>query len=110
MQNPGSDVLALSVFVMQVRPNAPKDDVSSRGVGRSTVFSEGAGAMSIAANVYDSTSGKELARIADSKMSTQMWGINNRVTNLSDVTSMFVEWANQFNTALKNLHDYEIEK
>ena len=110
VQEPGPDVLTVSVYVTRIKPNAPKDDVSSRGVGRSTVFSRGAGSIAIAAKVFDSTSGKEVARMADSKESSDMWGVNNRVTNLGDVSSMFAVWAKQFNTALKNLHDYEIEK
>jgi hypothetical protein len=110
VENPGPDVLTLSVYVKQIKPNAPKDDVSSRGVGQSTIYSRGAGSMTIAATVYDSTSGKELARIADTRESSDMWGVNNRVTNTGDISRAFAEWAKKFNTALKNLHDYEIEK
>ena len=110
VQSPGSDVITLSVYVKKIRPNATKDDVSSRGVGRNTVFTRGAGSMTIAAVVFDSTSGKELARIADTRESSDMWGVNNRVTNTGDISRAFAEWAKKFNTALKNLHDYEIEK
>ena len=110
VQNPGPDVLTLSVYVKQIKPNAPKDDISSRGVVQSTIYTKGAGSMTIAANVFDSTSGKELARISDSKESSDMWGVNNRVTNLGDISIAFADWARKFNTALKNLHDYEIEK
>ena len=111
VQNPGPDVLILSAAVLQITPNAPKDDNSREfASARSTVYSEGAGSMSIAAGLFDSESGKALAQLADSKTSSSMWGVNNRVTNLSDVSFMFSQWASQLNTALKKLQANKIIK
>ena len=111
VKSPGADVLTLSVFVLQIRPNAPKDDFKSRGSGRGvTVYSEGAGSITIAASVNDSMSGKTVAQVADSKASTSMWGINNRVSNTQDVSIIFGQWAQQLNNALKSLQTYKIER
>lgn len=108
---PGPDVLMLSVFVKEIRPNAPKDDFKSRGRGRGvTVFSEGAGSIIIAAGVHDSISGKPVAEMVDAKNTSNMWGINNRVSNIQDVSQIFGQWAKQFNSALKNLQTHKIEK
>jgi hypothetical protein len=109
VKNPGPDVLVFSAVVLQIRPNAPKDE-DTRGTGsfRNTIYSEGGGSMSIAAGLYDSESGKALAELADSKTSSSMWGVNNRVTNLADVSSMFSQWASQLNTALKKLQANKI--
>lgn len=110
VKSPGPDVLMLTVFVLQVSPNAPKDDSKSRGIGRVTIYTEGAGSITISAGLHDSTTLKPVAEVADSKNSSYMYGQNNRVTNIADVSTMFGQWARQLNSALVNLQTHEVER
>ena len=69
----------------------------------STIYTDGAGAISIGAQLADSVSGKQIAILADVKDSSNMWGGNNRVSNMADVSHMFSSWGMQFASALKGL-------
>lgn len=104
VENPGPDVLMLSVFIMKISPNAPKDDFKSRGIGSGVeIYTDGAGSITIAAGLHDSISVKPVAEIADAKNSSYMMGNNNRVSNIQDVSLMFGQWGQQLNKALINL-------
>lgn len=104
VENAGANVLTLAVEVLQIQPNAPKDDFNSRRP-RVKYYSEGAGAMTIGAVVADSVSDKQIAIIADVKDSSHIWGENNRISNIADISQMFSSWGRQFNSALKALQE-----
>ena len=102
VENAGDDVLILSVMILKIKPNAPKDDMMSRS-SSSTIYTDGAGSISIGAQLADSISGRQIAILADVKDSSNMWGENNRVSNMGDVSNMFSSWGMQFASALKGL-------
>jgi len=106
VDRPGQDVLILSVAVLKIEPNAPKDDFRSREPGY-VVYTEGAGSMTVSAVLSDSVSGKPVAMMEDTKGRNDMWGINNRVTNLADVSIMFSSWARMLNSSLERLRNIQ---
>lgn len=103
---PGPDVLRISAVLTGIRPNAAKDDNRSRGIGRSRVYSAGAGSMSIAFGFSDSESGEILAIVKDARSGSPAWGVNNSVSNMSDVRFMFGRWARMIRARLDIVHGY----
>lgn len=103
---PGPDVLRITATVIQIAPNAPADDNRSRATGRVRVYTEGAGAMTITFGFIDSETNAILAVVKDSRRGSPMWGINNSVTNLSDVRLMFARWARMLRARLDIAHGY----
>jgi hypothetical protein len=105
VDGPGPDVLTLSVAVLKIEPNAPKDDFKSRSPGYVVMYAKGAGSMTLSAVLSDSVSGKPVAMTEDTKGRDDMWGVNNRVTNLADVNIMFSSWARMLNSSLERLRN-----
>jgi hypothetical protein len=68
------------------------------------VYSEGAGTTQIKVVFTDSGSGEVLALVEDRKKSTELWGVNNRVTNLADVRRHFNSWAREIRNWLDRIH------
>jgi hypothetical protein len=99
-------VLRIAATVTRIAPNAPPDDNRSRGTGRVRVYTEGAGAMSIAFGFIDSETNEILAVVKDSRRGSPTWGLNNAVTNLSDVRLMFGRWARMLRARLDIAHGY----
>jgi hypothetical protein len=98
---PGDDVLLVTAGILQLAPAGPKDDISSRAYsGRSVVFTEGAGAVTIAMVVKDSVTDKELIRIVDKREGWSGMRRNTSVSNLADVNHMLVYWANRLKSGI----------
>ncbi|ARN74415.1 DUF3313 family protein [Oceanicoccus sagamiensis] len=100
---PGEGVLQLSSAILAIAPTAAKDDFKSRPVGRSRVFTEGAGSMTIGFAINDSATGKALITAVDQRSGWGTYRSNNRVTNMSDVSLMFGNWANKIRHGLDSL-------
>lgn len=105
VEQPGEGVLVINAAVLAIAPSAPKDDISSRGYsGRSRVFTEGAGAMSIAMLVTDGKTEKQLIEFVDNRESlSDRMRRNNSVTNLFDVNYLFSFWARKLKSGLDEL-------
>jgi hypothetical protein len=107
----GDDVITISAMITAIRPNAPKDDFSSRGTGRSRVYSQGGGDISITVSFADGDSGEVLALIKDTRSDTSnVWGVNNSVTNMAGVRRVFNGWARQIHDGLVALKTREMAK
>ena len=106
VDEPGPDVLRISATVTQIRPTAPTDNPRSRASGRTRVFTEGAGSMAIAFGFVDSETNEILAVVKDARGGTPTWGVNNSVTNLSDVRFAFARWARMIRARLDIAHGY----
>jgi hypothetical protein len=102
----GDDVLEIAAMITGLAPSAPKDDASSRAVGRTRVYTEGAGAMSVAVAFGDSETGEVLALVKDSRSSSSAgyWGLNNSVSNMADIRRFFNSWATQICKGLDRAH------
>ena len=106
VKEPGTDVLRISATVTRIAPNAPADDSRSRATGRVRIYTEGAGAMNIAFGFIDSETNEILAVVKDSRRGSPTWGVNNSVTNLSDVRLMFARWARMLRARLDIAHGF----
>ncbi len=102
----GPNVLRITAAVTGIAPNAARDDNRSRPIGRSRVYTEGAGSMSISFAFSDSKSGDIIGLVKDRRSGSPMWGANNRVTNMGDVRFMFNHWARMVRARLDIAHGY----
>lgn len=102
----GDDVLEIAAMITGLAPSAAKDDASSRAVGRTRVYTEGAGAMAVAVAFGDSETGEVLALVKDSRSSSSAgyWGLNNSVSNMADIRRFFNSWAAQICNGLDKAH------
>lgn len=100
----GDDVLQIAASLIAIAPSAAKDDNRSRPVGRSTVYTDGAGSLAVMVAFGDSETGEVLGLMKDSKSSSSIWGSNNSVSNLADVRRMFNSWASQIRNGLDHAH------
>ena len=99
------DVLEISAMITTIAPSAAKDDNMSRGAGRTRVYTEGAGSMAIAIAYGDSETGEVLGLAKDARASNNTsFGINNSVTNRSDVRRMLTSWAVNICNGLDRVH------
>jgi hypothetical protein len=103
---PGADVLRITASLLGIAPSAAKDDNKSRGVGRTRVYSATSGSMAIAFGFSDSQSGEILGIVKDTRSGSPRWGVNNSVTNMSDVRFMFGRWARMIRARLDIVHGY----
>jgi hypothetical protein len=101
---PGDDVMTIQGTLLGIAPSSPKDDNLSRSTGRSTTYTEGAGAMSVMVALGDSESGEVLGVMKDTRASASYWGRNNSVSNWSDVRTMFNSWALLIRKSLDEVH------
>jgi hypothetical protein len=100
----GDDVLTIGAMITRIAPSAPKDDVMSRGTSRSRVYSESSGSISIAIALADGDSGEVIALIKDTQRgNNNYWGVNNSVTNMSEVRRAFSSWAIRIHDGLEAL-------
>ncbi|HEY6131696.1 MAG TPA: DUF3313 family protein [Halioglobus sp.] len=103
----GDHVLQISAMLTRIAPNAPKDDYRSRPTGRSKVFSEGGGDMSVAVTFSDADTREVLALAKDTRSGSSMWGLNTSVTNAAEVRRMFEAWAMQIRAQLDRVRKEE---
>jgi hypothetical protein len=81
------------VKVINIRLNAPIENTRRSYSSRGMVMSGGAGSMSIAAVLADGATGQVIAEAADRKYPSDIWRVNNRVSNLADAKEIFRFWA-----------------
>ena len=102
----GDDVIAIEAMITAIAPTAPQDSPASRSAGRTRVYTENAGSMSIAIAFADGDSGEVLAIIKDARSAPSgTWGVNNSVTNMSEVRRLFSSWASQVRDGLLGLRE-----
>ena len=106
VDEPGEDVLRITASITGIAPNAARDDNRSRGIGRTRVYTEGAGSMAISFAFSDSQNNDILGIVKDSRSGSPMWGSNNRVSNMGDVRFMFAQWARMIRARLDIVHGY----
>ncbi|MEP1472429.1 MAG: DUF3313 family protein [Halieaceae bacterium] len=104
VDEPGDDVLEIAAMITAIAPSAAKDDNQSRAVGRTRVYTEGAGSIAVAVAYGDSETGEVLGLAKDSRSSNSYWGSNNSVSNKADVRRMFTSWAIGIREGLDRVH------
>ncbi len=106
VSEPGPNVLRLSAAITRIAPNAARDDGRSRQTGRTRVYTEGAGSMTMAFALSDSQSSEVFAIVKDTRSGSPMWGVNNSVSNMGDVRFMFNRWARMLRARMDIAHGY----
>lgn len=104
---PADDVLEIIGAVTQVAPKTWREDQRPGFSGRSQVYTEGAGSLSVAVSFRDAGSGEVLALSKDRRQSASHWGLNNRVSNLAEVRRVFAGWAAQLRRGLDRMRSLE---
>lgn len=99
-----ADVLRITTVLTALAPNAPPDDGKSRNLGRGRVYTKGTGSVYISVAFADSETGEILAVVKDTKSSRDHFGVNNSVTNFSEVKFMFSGWARAIRARLDIVH------
>lgn len=102
----GPNVLRVSAAITALAPSATMDDNRSRHVGRTRVYTEGAGSMSVAFVMADAENGEVFAVIKDTRSGSPVWGVNNSVSNMGDVRFMFNRWARMLRARMDIAHGY----
>lgn len=98
VDKPQADTLIVVARITAIRLNAPIESSRENYAGMGETFSQGGGAMAIAAAFGDGATNTVIAEAADSQYPSNMWSVNNSVTNLADARNAFATWA----TDLKN--------
>ncbi len=106
VSEPGPNVMRVSAAITQIAPNATRDDGRSRHVGRTRVFTEGAGNMTMAFAFSDSQTNEVFAIVKDNRSGSPTWGLNNSVSNMGDVRFMFSRWARMLRARMDIAHGY----
>jgi len=100
----GPDVMDIEAMLTRIAPNAPKDDLKSRGSARTVIYTQGAGSVSIKVTLRDAQSGEILALLEDRRDGeTTAWGLNDRVRNQAEVRRIFSLWAQRLRRGLTDL-------
>jgi hypothetical protein len=97
---PQADTLVIAGQVLAILLNAPLEDTRMNYAGRGRTFTQGGGAMTIAAAFADGATGQVIAEAADRKYSNDIWGANNSVSNLADARYAFRSWAREIRQRL----------
>jgi hypothetical protein len=93
----GPDVLVLRPALINIQVNAP----DLMAAGRSAVYVESAGAMTIYLELWDSASNTILARVVDARSDPSMYGQrSSSVTNRAAAERMMRSWADELRNRL----------
>ncbi|HUO91909.1 MAG TPA: DUF3313 family protein [Rhizomicrobium sp.] len=101
VDSPGADTLIVAPQVLKIRLNAPIENSRVGYSGRSRTYSRGGGSITVGGVLADGSNGEVLAQVVDHSYPTDMWRINNRVTNLADAKMAFAKWARALKDTLR---------
>jgi hypothetical protein len=99
VDTPQADTLIVAPTVTDITLSAPIE--SSRPAGRSRTYTQGGGSITVSAVFADGGTGQVIGMAAVRNRPSNIWRINNRVTNMSDARTAFTEWAGALRSALQ---------
>jgi Protein of unknown function (DUF3313) len=99
VDKPQANTLIVAAKITGIRLNAPL--ASSRFGGMDETFTRGSGAMGIEAVFGDGATNTVIAEAADAQYPSDMWEVNNSVTNADDARNAFATWANDLRQRLQ---------
>jgi hypothetical protein len=98
----GAGTLRLVSDLVKLEPKAPREeDRRFGGSARDDIYTEGAGSLTLEAQLIDSVTGKTVMLLRNRLRDTEIWGPNNVVTNRAAVSRAFTRWANQLRRQLE---------
>ncbi|HUO94230.1 MAG TPA: DUF3313 family protein [Rhizomicrobium sp.] len=97
---PQADTLIVAPQIVKILLNAPIQNTRETYSGMGFTVSQGGGAIEMAAVLGDGASNTVIAEVVDRKYGSNMWGLNNSVTNLAEARDIFDQWANDLSDRL----------
>ena len=101
VDTPQADTLVVAPVVMKIRLNAPIESTRQSYSGRGRTYSQGGGSITIGAVLADGGNSEVIAQVVDHSYPSDMWRMNNAVTNLADAKQAFGKWARALRETLK---------
>jgi hypothetical protein len=102
VDTPQADTLVVAPVVMKIRLNAPIENTRQSYSGRGRTYSKGGGSITVGAVLADGGNSEVIAQVVDHSYPSDMWRVNNSVTNLSDAKQAFAKWARALRETLKS--------
>ncbi|HKD22149.1 MAG TPA: DUF3313 family protein [Rhizomicrobium sp.] len=99
VDTPQADTLVIAPTVQDITLSAPIE--RTRMSGRTRTYTQGGGSISVAAVFADGGTGEVIGTAAATNRPSNIWRINNRVTNMADARNAFNEWARALRDTLQ---------
>lgn len=108
---PQADTLIIVPTIIDILLTAPIEDTRRTSTSRGAVYTEGAGALTIAVILADGETREIVAEGIDQRYpaSANMWRENTRVFNIGDMRSIFRAWGRMLRKRLPDFASGEIE-
>jgi len=87
------ETLIIAAQIVSIRLKAPIESTRRSFSSGGRIYSQGGGSIVMAAVFADGETGRVLAVAADRSYPSNVWGINNSVTNLAEAKRAFNKWA-----------------
>jgi hypothetical protein len=102
VDTPQADTLIVAPEIRKIILNAPtyNSRVTYGGMGFSV--SKGGGSITLGAVLADGASKMVIAEVIDRQYGSNIWGLNNRVTNFAQARDAFDAWANDLTNKLQS--------
>jgi hypothetical protein len=97
---PQADTLIVAPQIVKILLNAPIQNTRQSYSGMGFTVSQGGGAIEMEAVLADGVTKKVVAEVVDQKYGSNMWGLNNSVTNWAEARDVFDQWANDLSNKL----------
>jgi hypothetical protein len=98
---PGANTLLVAPKIMRIQLSAPIQSSRESFAGGGFTVSEGGGSMTIEAVLADATSKVVLAEVEDRRYGSNLWGLNNSVSNFAQAREAFDQWARDLTNRLQ---------
>jgi hypothetical protein len=102
VDTPQADTLIVAPVVMKIRLNAPIENTRRSYSGNGRTYSQGSGSITVGAVLADGGNNEVLAQVVDHSYPSDMWRVNNQVTNMADAKMAFAKWARALRETLKS--------
>jgi hypothetical protein len=90
---PQANTLTVAPQIVRIRLNAPIESSRENYVGGGFTVSPGGGSMTIEAVLADGATQTVIAEVADRQYGSDIWQVNNSVTNYQQARMAFDQWA-----------------
>jgi len=97
---PQANTLIVAPQVVKIILSAPIQNTRQSYSGMGFTVSQGGGSIEIAAVLADGATRNVVAEVVDRKYGSNVWGLNNSVTNWAEARDAFDQWANDLSDKL----------
>jgi hypothetical protein len=97
---PQADTLIVAPEIVKIVLSAPIQNTREGYSGMGVTLTQGGGAIEIEAVLADGATNDILADVVDRKYGSNVWGLNNSVTNWAEAGDVFDQWANDLSDKL----------